>query len=70
MKYKTFKGYIIDIAKAESTEELYEILDGEYGVDMAFQHGKLTWKDHEILYALAGKHKAADFTVAVDKSVF
>jgi len=70
MKYKTFKGYVIDIAKAETTADLYEILDGESGVDMAFQHDKLTWKDHEILFALAGKHKAADFTVAIDKKAF
>ena len=27
----------------------------EYGIDIAFQHGKITWKEHEMLLALIEK---------------
>ena len=56
-----FKKFVIRIANATSYDELMDILYGENGVDMAYQHEKLNWKDHEILFQLAAVHKMADF---------
>lgn len=65
-----FKKFVMQIALAETKDDLYEILDGKNGVDIMFQKEKLTWKEHEVLYKLASVHKAADFTVIVDMKVF
>lgn len=51
-----FKKFVIMISESDSYEEtVNNIFYGENGIDMAFQKGKLTAKEHETLYNLIRK---------------
>lgn len=60
-----FKKFIQRIIEAENKEDAINNVfygtifeDGiikEYGIDMAYQHGKITWKEHQMLLALIDK---------------
>ena len=51
-----FKKFIQRIIKAENREDaIQNVFYGKDGIDMAFQHEKITWKEHEMLLALIEK---------------
>lgn len=60
-----FKKFLQRIIEAENREDAIQnvfygtkVEDGkivEYGIDMAYQHGKITWKESEMLLALIEK---------------
>lgn len=61
-----FKKFIEEIIAAKDHEDavqnvFYGTVWGEdgkikkYGIDIAFQHGKISWKEHELLFALIEK---------------
>lgn len=52
-----FKKFVARLANSTSRWEVAEILDD---VDLAFQLEKISWEDHEILYALARNLKSCD----------
>ena len=45
-----FKKYIKQLTAAKTMEEIRETL---YQADQSFQHEKLSWDDHEIIFSLA-----------------
>ena len=49
MTYKTFKQLITDLAKVRSKDDLDRFM---FDVDMSYQHGKITYKDNEIIYEI------------------
>lgn len=65
----TFKNFIQQIIDAKDREDavqnvfygtVWEEKDGKpvivkYGIDVAYQHEKITWKEHEMLLALIEK---------------
>ena len=53
--FKTFKGYLKEIAAAETEEQLLEIFNGPEGVDMAYQRERLGWNDQQILLDIIEK---------------
>ena len=66
MTKPTFKNFIKKIIEAENKQDaINNIFYGttcdeeghitEYGIDMAYQHGYLTWNDHQMLLALIEK---------------
>ena len=50
MKAKTFKEIVNTLAAAENKEDIYSAMGD---IDRAFCAEKITWKDHENLYAIA-----------------
>ena len=61
-----FKKFIQRIIEAKDREDAIQNVfygtewDGDgniskYGIDIAYQHGKITWKEHEMLLALIEK---------------
>lgn len=51
-----FKKFIERIISAENYEDaINNVFYGEDGIDMAYQHEKITWKDHQMLLALIEK---------------
>ena len=51
-----FKKFIERIIKASNREEAIQtVFYGMDGIDIAFQRGKITWKEHEMLLALIEK---------------
>lgn len=53
---KMFKKFIERLIAAETEEQVNHILyDFETGVDMAYQRDKITYKEHELLFELAGR---------------
>lgn len=61
-----FKKFIQRIIEAKDQQDAMDNVfygtswDGngniaEYGIDVAYQHGKITWKEHEMLLALIEK---------------
>ncbi len=54
-----FKKFVEQLTNANSAEEILNILYNKDGVDMMFQREKISWKDHELLFALAGKLEKA-----------
>lgn len=61
-----FKKFIERIIAAENKEDAIQNVfygtvwseDGkitQYGIDIAYQHNKITWKEHEMLFALIEK---------------
>ena len=51
-----FKKFIKRIIEAENRDDAYEkVFCADDGIDMAFQHGKISWKDHQLLIALIDK---------------
>ena len=49
---KNFKQLVMEISEIESENDR-RIVCGD--IDKSFEHGKISWKDHEILYNLACK---------------
>ncbi len=56
-----FKKFVSELAEAKSNEEVLNILYRADGVDMMFQREKISWKDHEILFKLAGALAVSQF---------
>ena len=52
VKFKTFKQLVDTISNISSDEDFNEAC-GE--IDISFQHDKISWKDHELLYKLVSK---------------
>ena len=50
-----FKKFVERMVNAQTEEDIVKVLYSEDGVDRMFQKGKITWKEHELLFALAGK---------------
>ena len=51
-----FKKFIERIIAAENQEDaIQNVFYGEDGIDMAYQHEKITWKEHQMLLALIDK---------------
>jgi hypothetical protein len=51
--FKKLLQRIIDAADREDAIE--NVFYGEDGIDWAYQHEKITWKEHEMLNALIDK---------------
>lgn len=47
-----FKKIVAAIATINTREDVDNILGM---IDIAFQHEKITWKDHEVLFEIVGK---------------
>lgn len=51
-----FKKFIEKIIIAENQEDaLQNVFYGKDGIDQAYQHEKITWKEHEMLLSLIEK---------------
>lgn len=50
-----FKKLLDELLKAETMDELDDILYREDGVDMSYQRNRLSWQDHERLFKLADR---------------
>lgn len=51
-----FKKFIERIIAAENQDDAIEnVFYGPDGIDMAFQHEKITWKEHQMLLQLIEK---------------
>ena len=51
-----FKKYIERIIAATDREDaIQNVFYGADGIDMAYQHEKITWKEHQTLLALIEK---------------
>lgn len=51
-----FKKFIQRIIEAENREDaINNVFYGADGIDIAYQHEKITWKEHEMLLALIEK---------------
>lgn len=51
-----FKKFVEKIITARNQEDAWnDVFYGENGIDMAYQNGKITWKEHEILFHLISK---------------
>lgn len=51
-----FKKFIERIIAAENKEDaIQNVFYGKDGIDMAFQHNKITWIEHEMLFELIEK---------------
>ena len=51
-----FKKFIKRIIEAKNQQDAYDnVFYGEDGIDMAYQHEKITWKEFEMLTALIEK---------------
>lgn len=51
-----FKKFLQRIIEAENKEEAFaKVFYGPDGIDMAYQHEKITWKEHQMLLALINK---------------
>ena len=51
--FKKFLQRIIDSKDRE--DAIQNVFYGADGIDMAFQHEKISWKDHQMLLALIEK---------------
>lgn len=52
----TFKNYIKRIVEATDRKDAIDnIFYGADGIDMAFQHGFISWNDHQLLLNLIEK---------------
>lgn len=51
-----FKKFIQRIIDAKDREDAYRnVFYGDNGIDIAYQNGRLTWNEHEMLVALIDK---------------
>lgn len=51
-----FKKFVERIVAAQGREDaIQNVFYGADGIDMAYQRGKITWNDHELLLALIEK---------------
>lgn len=55
-----FKKLLDELLKAQTEDEITSILYREDGVDLSFQHEKLSWQDHERLFKLADRLLAVE----------
>ena len=53
MTTRRFKEFIERIIAAE--DPIHEVFYGPDGIDVAYQHEKITWKEHQMLLALCEK---------------
>lgn len=52
-KWLTFKQLVVEIANAENGEDEFWRVGHE--INLSFEHEKITWQDHEMLWKLAEK---------------
>lgn len=51
-----FKKFIQRIIEAKDRDDaIQNVFYGKDGIDIAFQHEKITWKEHQMLLALIEK---------------
>lgn len=51
-----FKKLLQRIIEAKDRDDaMKNVFYGADGIDMAYQHEKITWKEHEMLFALINK---------------
>ena len=51
-----FKKFIQRIIDSENREDAIDnVFYGSDGIDMAYQHGKITWKEHQMLLSIINK---------------
>lgn len=51
-----FKKFVARIIEAENKEDaIQNVFYGADGIDMAFQHEKISWKEHQMLLGLINK---------------
>lgn len=51
-----FKKFVQRIIESENRDDAYDsVFYGTSGIDMAFQNGKISWKEHQMLLALINK---------------
>ena len=50
-----FKKFVRELVEAETEEEILSIFYRADGIDMSYQHEKITWRDHELLLDLVNK---------------
>ena len=51
-----FKKFVQRIIEAKDRNDAWEnVFYGADGIDMAYQHGKISWKEHEMLTKLIAK---------------
>ena len=51
-----FKKFLQRIIEAENQQDAIDnVFYGSDGIDIAFQHDKITWKEHQMLFALIQK---------------
>lgn len=51
-----FKKFVQRIIEAENKEDAVQnVFYGEDGIDLAYQHEKISWKEHQMLLALIEK---------------
>lgn len=50
-----FKKFVRELVEAETEEEILSIFYRADGIDMSYQHDKITWTDHELLLDLVNK---------------
>lgn len=50
-----FKKLLDRMLAANTNEEINDVLYAAGGVDLQYQHGKITWEDHERLFTLAAR---------------
>ena len=51
-----FKKFVQMIIEAKDREDaMQNVFYGANGIDIAYQHGKITWKEHQMLAELIGK---------------
>ena len=54
--YDMFKKFVQRIIEATDREDaIQNVFYGRDGIDIAFQDGKISWKEHEMLLALIEK---------------
>ena len=52
MQVLTYKQIVKAISEAKTEEELEKAM---WDIDRSFEHEKITWNDHETLYAIASR---------------
>lgn len=51
-----FKKFIQRIIDAENKKDAIDnVFDGKGGIDLAYQHNKISWQEHQMLLALIMK---------------
>lgn len=51
-----FKKFIQQIINSENRQDAIDnVFYGENGIDMAYQHEKISWKEHQMLFTLIEK---------------
>ena len=51
-----FKKFIQRVIDSENGENAIDnVFYGSDGIDMAYQHGKITWKEHQMLLSIINK---------------